>query len=96
MAVVTPIEADAEGHRRYRLSSPATLEAIDELVCATDDDVAAAVDRARLAQPGWAALTPADARAGYLRRWRWPIWSTTWTTWSPRSLANPASHAKRH
>lgn len=66
MAVVTPIEPDAEGRRRYRLSSPATLEAIDELVCATDDEVAEAVERARAAQPGWAALTPTE-RAGYLR-----------------------------
>jgi succinate-semialdehyde dehydrogenase/glutarate-semialdehyde dehydrogenase len=53
--------------RRYRLTSPATLEPIGELECMTEADVAQCLERARKAQPAWAALS-FDARAAVMRR----------------------------
>jgi succinate-semialdehyde dehydrogenase/glutarate-semialdehyde dehydrogenase len=43
--------------RRYRLKSPATLEPIGELECMDATDVARALERARKAQPAFAALS---------------------------------------
>ena len=53
--------------RRYRLRSPVTLEPIGELECMTPSDVAVALERARKAQPAWAALS-FDERARVLDR----------------------------
>ncbi|MDG2304974.1 MAG: aldehyde dehydrogenase family protein [Candidatus Binatia bacterium] len=54
MAIYEPIETQ-NGRRSYRLRSPVDLEPIGELTCATREEVQAAVDRARAAQPAWAA-----------------------------------------
>lgn len=56
MAVVEPVETPAGARRRLRLRSPATLEEIGEIELQSPSDVRAAVERARKAQPGWAAL----------------------------------------
>ena len=53
--------------RRYRVSSPITLEPIGEFEAGGVEDVRTAVARARKAQAGWAQLS-FDARAEYL--WR--------------------------
>ena len=53
--------------RRYQLKSPVTLEPIGELECMDATDVARALERARKAQPAWAALS-FDARAKVLKR----------------------------
>jgi acyl-CoA reductase-like NAD-dependent aldehyde dehydrogenase len=53
--------------RRYRVSSPVTLEPIGEFEAADTDEVRAAVERARKAQAGWAQLT-VKQRAVYM--WR--------------------------
>jgi len=66
MAIVTPVEGAAP-RRRLRLASPATLEPIDEIEVADADDVRAALEVARKAQPAWAAL-PVAERAGVMRR----------------------------
>src|SRR5215469_845459 len=70
MAVVERVEAAAGqsgARRRLRLRNPATLEAIGEIEVQTAQDVRAAVERARKAQPSWAALRFED-RARYLTR----------------------------
>jgi acyl-CoA reductase-like NAD-dependent aldehyde dehydrogenase len=56
MAVVEPIDPSPEGRRRLRLSNPATLEALGEIEVSNAADVRSAVERARKAQPEWAAL----------------------------------------
>jgi succinate-semialdehyde dehydrogenase/glutarate-semialdehyde dehydrogenase len=66
MAIYEPIES-ANGRRRLRLRSPIDLEPIGELDCASREQVTAAVDRARSAQPEWAARGFA-ARAEYMYR----------------------------
>jgi succinate-semialdehyde dehydrogenase/glutarate-semialdehyde dehydrogenase len=66
MAIYEPIET-TNGTRRLRLRSPMTLETIGEMDCTSGEDVRAAVDRARAAQPAWAALT-FDERAAYMFR----------------------------
>jgi len=67
VAIVTPIETRPGERRRLRLASPATLEPIDEIGVANADDVRAAVEAARKAQPAWAALSVRE-RARYLMR----------------------------
>src|SRR3990172_12883961 len=67
MAIVTPIETPPGGRRRLRLSSPATRESLHEISVANADDVRAALERARKAQPAWDALGP-EGRVRYLRR----------------------------
>ena len=57
MAIVEPIDPSAEGRRRLRLASPATLECVGEIEVRNAGDVRAAVERARKAQPEWAALS---------------------------------------
>jgi succinate-semialdehyde dehydrogenase/glutarate-semialdehyde dehydrogenase len=53
--------------RRYRVKSPVTLAPIGEFESTTDEEVRAAVERARKAQVGWAALS-VKQRAAYM--WR--------------------------
>ncbi|MGW0205126.1 aldehyde dehydrogenase family protein [Streptomyces sp. NPDC003233] len=50
-----------------KVLNPATEEVVAAVPAASEEDVAAAVVRAARAQPGWAALAPAD-RARLLRR----------------------------
>jgi succinate-semialdehyde dehydrogenase/glutarate-semialdehyde dehydrogenase len=66
MAIYEPIPSDGP-RRRYRLKSPVTLEPIGELECMTEADVGLALERARKAQPSWAALS-FDERAAVMRR----------------------------
>jgi succinate-semialdehyde dehydrogenase/glutarate-semialdehyde dehydrogenase len=61
LAVVEPI-AEAGGTRRLRLINPATLASIGEIDVATAADVAQAVQRARKAQPEWAATSFRERR----------------------------------
>jgi acyl-CoA reductase-like NAD-dependent aldehyde dehydrogenase len=67
MAIVTPIETPHGGRRRLALSSPATGEPLHEFAVANADDVRAALERARKAQPAWEALG-VEGRVRYLRR----------------------------
>src|SRR3990172_8571477 len=67
MAIVTPIEAPPGGRRRLRVSRPAARESLHEISVANADDVRAALERARKAQPAWDALGP-EGRVRYLRR----------------------------
>ncbi len=55
MAIVTCLEAKPGQRRRLRLASPANGEAIGEIEVQNAADVAAALEIARKAQPGWAA-----------------------------------------
>ena len=54
MSIYTPIESE-DSRRHLQLKSPVTLEPTGEMVCANEEDVAAAIARARAAQPAWAA-----------------------------------------
>jgi succinate-semialdehyde dehydrogenase/glutarate-semialdehyde dehydrogenase len=67
MAIVQPIETAPGSRRRLALSSPSNLEPIGEIEVQTADDVREALERARKAQPEWAAL-PIEERARYLER----------------------------
>ncbi len=67
MAIVEHVEQAGEGRRRLRLSNPATLAPLGEIEVASAADVRAAVERARKAQPEWAALS-FEARGRYLQR----------------------------
>jgi len=67
MAIVTRLEPAASGRRRLQLASPATREPIGEIELQTSDDVRAALERARAAQPAWAALSFKE-RARYMLR----------------------------
>jgi succinate-semialdehyde dehydrogenase/glutarate-semialdehyde dehydrogenase len=67
MAVVERAEAGPDGRRRLRLANPATLAALGEIEVADATDVRAAVERARKAQPEWAALSFHE-RGRYLER----------------------------
>jgi succinate-semialdehyde dehydrogenase/glutarate-semialdehyde dehydrogenase len=67
MAIVTPIETPPGARRRLALANPATLEPIGEIEVQNADDVRAAVERARKAQPAWCALS-CDDRARVMRR----------------------------
>ena len=67
MAIVQPIETAPGARRRLQLSSPATLEPIGEIEVQTAADVSQALERARKAQPDWAAL-PVEERVRYLER----------------------------
>jgi succinate-semialdehyde dehydrogenase/glutarate-semialdehyde dehydrogenase len=59
--------ASGDARRRLQLRSPVTLQPTGEMVCASKEDVAAAIARARSAQPGWAA-TPMRERCAIVRR----------------------------
>jgi succinate-semialdehyde dehydrogenase/glutarate-semialdehyde dehydrogenase len=67
MAIVTPLDTAAGERRRLALANPATLEPIGEIEVQTAQDVAAAVERARKAQPDWGGL-PVEERARVMRR----------------------------
>ncbi|TDG12465.1 aldehyde dehydrogenase family protein [Seongchinamella unica] len=66
MSLYEPIES-SDSRRHLQLRSPVTLEPIGELVCANAEDVAAAIHKARKAQPAWAA-TSMEARAAIVDR----------------------------
>ena len=67
MAIVTAVDTAPGERRRLALASPATLEPLGEIELATREDVQAAVESARKAQPEWAAFS-FDERARYMRR----------------------------
>jgi acyl-CoA reductase-like NAD-dependent aldehyde dehydrogenase len=67
MAIVEPLEGSGGQRRRLGLKSPATLEPIGEIEVANAADVAAAVARARAAQPAWAQAS-IEERSRILRR----------------------------
>ena len=68
MAIVERIDAPTpNARRRLRLSSPATGALLGEVEVASASDVNAAVERARKAQPAWAALSFKE-RARFLER----------------------------
>jgi acyl-CoA reductase-like NAD-dependent aldehyde dehydrogenase len=67
MAIVQTLTPTDDGHRRLGLASPATREPVGEIVVTTPGEVAAAIARARAAQPAWAAR-PVKERAAILRR----------------------------
>jgi succinate-semialdehyde dehydrogenase/glutarate-semialdehyde dehydrogenase len=62
LAVVEPIAEAGARTRRLRLTNPATLAPIGEIDVATAADVAQAVQRARKAQPEWAATSFRERR----------------------------------
>ena len=66
MSIYEPL-ASSDAHRHLQLRSPVTLEPTGELVCANAEDVAAAIARARAAQPAWAA-TSMKERAAIVQR----------------------------
>ena len=66
MALFAQIPSD-DDRRVFDIKSPVTLESIGQFQAATDDEVKAAVDRARRAQREWATRSFA-ARADVL--WR--------------------------
>ena len=67
MAIVTPIPTPPGARRRLEISSPATLERVGEIEVMNADDVRDALERARKAQPAWAALSVAE-RATFVQR----------------------------
>jgi acyl-CoA reductase-like NAD-dependent aldehyde dehydrogenase len=67
MAVVEQLGSSGAERRRLRLSNPATLVPVGEIEVQTAADVEAAVERARKAQPDWAALS-FEERGRYLER----------------------------
>ena len=56
MSIYEPIESN-DSRRHLQLRSPISLEPAGELVCANAEDVAAAIAKARAAQPAWAATS---------------------------------------
>ena len=69
MAVVERLEVSVLERRRLALKSPQDLQPIGELECATPQDVAHAIDKARAVQPAWAALS-FEERARYMLKAR--------------------------
>ncbi len=67
MAIVTRVETPEGQRRRLALANPATLEPLGEIEVQNAEDVRAAVESARKAQPAWAELSFGE-RARYLRR----------------------------
>jgi len=67
MAIVEPAESASGARRRLRISSPISRELIGEIEVQTAEDVRAALETARKAQPAWAALS-FEERARYLTR----------------------------
>jgi len=57
MAIVQALKTGPGGRRQLQLLSPATLEPIGKIDCMTSEEVRAIVEKARKAQPAWAALT---------------------------------------
>ncbi|HTO52169.1 MAG TPA: aldehyde dehydrogenase family protein [Myxococcota bacterium] len=67
MAIVTPIDVAPGARRRLAISSPVTGERIGEIEVQNAGDVQAALERARKAQPAWAALGVGE-RARFVSR----------------------------
>jgi len=68
MAIVEPLPTSfADQPRRLRLRSAVTLEEIGEIEVAGESEVRAALERARKAQPAWAALS-VERRAAIMKR----------------------------
>ena len=67
MALLEALEPSTTGRRRYRVKSPATEEPIGEVEIATREQVRAAVERARAAQPFWSGLSIKE-RAKHMQR----------------------------
>ncbi|MCH7598764.1 MAG: aldehyde dehydrogenase family protein [Myxococcales bacterium] len=68
MAIVEPVASTPAGEpRRLRLRSVVDSQPIGEIEVQAEAEVRAAVERARKAQPEWAALS-VESRAGYLRK----------------------------
>ena len=62
MSIYEPIES-TDSRRHLQLRSPVTLEPTGELICANTEDVAAAIQKARQAQPAWAKTSMAERAA---------------------------------
>ncbi len=69
MAIVEALDRISNGRRVLGIKSPVTREDIGEIEVANAADVAAAVERARAAQPAWGAL-PVSERAEYMWKLR--------------------------
>ncbi len=67
MAIVKPLKMEPGARRRLSIISPATLEPIGQIEIQTAEDVRDAVQKARQAQPAWAAL-PFEQRGEYMLR----------------------------
>ena len=57
MAIVQALSPTSDGHRRLGLASPATGEPVGEITVSTPGEVAAAIARARAAQPPECGVT---------------------------------------
>jgi len=66
MSIYEPISSD-DSRRHLQLRSPVTLEVTGELVCASAEDVAQAIAKARAAQVSWGA-TSMSYRAGIVKK----------------------------
>jgi len=69
MAIFEALDDISGGRRKLKLTNPATMEVIGELECQTQEEVEAAVAKARAAQPAWAALS-LEQRIGYMLKLR--------------------------
>ena len=67
MSIYQPIEKEGEIRRVYQLISPIDLSPSGELVCASTDDVKAAIARAKSAQKDW-QNTPIEERCEVFKR----------------------------
>jgi acyl-CoA reductase-like NAD-dependent aldehyde dehydrogenase len=67
LALIQAIDPSADGHRRLRVLSPATGDAVGEVEVASAADVTAAVERAHKAQPDWARTSFRERRAIFER-----------------------------
>lgn len=67
MAIVTPLETRVTGRRVLSLKSPVDLSPVGQVICASTEDVHAAVRKAREAQAIWGSYSYAE-RAEYVYR----------------------------
>ena len=67
MAIVTALAAEGAGRRKLQLSSPVTLQEIGKIEVQTEQDIDAALKRARAAQKDWAKVSPAKRAKVLLR-----------------------------
>jgi len=63
MAIVEEVGRGASGRRRLSLKNPATMEELGVIEVSTADDVNAAAEAARAAQPAWARVSLKDRAA---------------------------------
>ena len=61
MSIYEQLES-SDVRRHLQLRSPIDLEPTGELVCANEDDVKAAIRKAREVQPAWAATSMRERR----------------------------------